>query len=145
MKHEKLFQTIKVFAVFGALLSVYLIWQQLAHPAFKPCNINSRVNCDAVVSGSVANTLGIPTPLYGLAGYIVIFFGAEYFKKKLTLGAATFGLLFCLRIAIIEFFQLKVICPVCIGCQLDMGVVFILSLLTFMNPKTTELKDTKEE
>lgn len=128
MKQHKLFTYIKILSVCGIVLSVYLLWQQLFRPAFQPCYVNSFINCNAVISGSVAKTFGIPTPLYGLIGYIVIFFAAVFNKKRLLLSMSAFGLIFCLSIAYIELFQLKVICPVCIMCQIVMIAIFILAL-----------------
>ena len=127
--------TVKILSGVGVLLAVYLLWQQLFRPAWQPCSINGFVNCDAIVSGAVAKTLGIPTPLYGLIGYIVIFFSAVYRKKTLMFSMATFGLLFCLWIGYRELFQLHVICPVCIGCEVIMIAVFILSLKILKNKK----------
>jgi uncharacterized membrane protein len=126
---EKYFDWVKILAVLGIFLAVYLLWQQFFKPSFQPCSINATVNCDAVINGPVAKTLGIPTPLIGLIGYIVILFSAIKKKAKLVLGMATFGLLFCLYIAYREIFQLRVICPVCILCQLDMISVFILGII----------------
>lgn len=120
---------VKVLAVIGLLLGTYLLWEQLARPAWQPCNINATVNCDAVISGPLTKTLGIPTPLYGLVGYALILFGAITKKKKLILSMASFGLVFCLYIAYRELFQLRVICPVCIGCQIDMIITFILVIM----------------
>lgn len=131
MTESRAYTFIKYLAVFGVLLAVYLLWEQLARPAFQPCNINATINCDAVVSGPVSKTFGIPTPLYGLIGYIVIFFAAMKGNKKLLLGMATFGLIFCLYIAYRELVQLRVICPVCIGCQIDMIATFILALIVY--------------
>jgi uncharacterized membrane protein len=82
-----------------------------------------------VISGVVAKTMGISTPLIGLVGYIVILFAAFKKNSKLVLGMAMFGLVFCLYIAYRELFQLHVVCPVCILCQLDMITVFILGIL----------------
>ena len=118
-----------MLALIGIGLAIFLLWEQFFHPSFQPCNINETINCDAVISGVVAKTLGIPTPIIGLIGYIVIFFSAVKKNAKLVLGVAAFGLLFCLYIASREIFQLRVICPVCILCQLDMITVFILGTL----------------
>ena len=126
---EKLFFWVKVLALIGIGLALFLLWEQFFHPAFQPCNINENVNCNAVISGAVAKTLGIPTPLIGLIGYIVIFFATLKKNAKLVLGMATFGLLFCLYIAFRELFQLHVICPVCVACQIDMITVFILGII----------------
>jgi uncharacterized membrane protein len=113
----------------GIGLALFLLWEQFFHPSFQPCNINATVNCDAVISGIVAKTLGVPTPLYGLIGYIVIFVAATLRKSKLVLGVATFGLLFCLYIAYRELFELHVVCPVCIACQLIMITIFIFGII----------------
>jgi len=129
MSTHKLFFFIKILSIIGIGLAVFLLWEQMFRPAFQPCNINATINCDAVISGEVAKTLGIPTPLYGLIGYIVIFIAATLQKKKLLLGMASFGLLFCLWIAYIELFQLHVICPACVACQIIMLTVFSLALI----------------
>lgn len=112
----------------GVLLAVYLLWQQIAQPAFKPCSINATINCDAVISGPVSKTFGISTPLFGLVGYIVILIASILKKPKLMLSMATFGLVFCLWIAYQELVLLRVICPVCILCQIVMLSVFTLSI-----------------
>jgi uncharacterized membrane protein len=126
---EKYFDWIKILGVIGILLAIYLLWQRYFTPAFQPCNINSTVNCNALTTGPLQNTLGIPTALIGLTGYVVILFAAFKKNSKLVLGMAAFGLAFCLYIAYRELFELRVICPVCILCQLDMITVFILGIL----------------
>ena len=128
MNTKTLYLLVKLLACIGIVLACFLLWEQLFHPAFQPCQINSTVNCDAIVSGVVSKTFGIPTPLYGLAGYIVILTSAFLRKKKLLLSMTTFGLLFCGWIAYREFFQLHVICPVCIICDFVIVTVFILSI-----------------
>jgi uncharacterized membrane protein len=129
MNKERLVMYVKILAIFGIGLALFLLWERYFTPSFQPCNINATVNCDAVINGEVSNTLGIPTPLIGLVGYILILFGAFKKNAKLILGMATFGLGFCLYIAYRELFQLHVVCPVCILCQLDMITVFILGIL----------------
>lgn len=120
-----------ILSMLGIVLAIYLFWQQLITPAFIPCNVNSFINCDAVITGEVAKTLGLPTPLFGLVGYIIIFFASLYKYKKLLIATAAFGLLFCLRLAYIELFQLHVICPVCIICQLLMIIIFISAIFLY--------------
>lgn len=134
----KLLLWIKTLALVGVILASYLLWEQMHKSSVPFCTINSTVNCDAIISGKVAKTLGIPTPLIGLIGYISILIGAFKKNTKMILGMATFGLLFCLYIGFREIFELRVTCPVCIACLLDMATVFVLSVL--LNRKTT--KDT---
>lgn len=105
------------------------MYEQITLPAWTPCTINATVNCDAVIKGEVSKTLGIATPIYGLVGYFLILVGAIIKSKKLVLSMATFGLAFCMYIAYRELFQLRVICPVCIGCQVDMIITFGLALM----------------
>ena len=126
---EKYFGWVKILGVIGIGLALFLLWERYFKPSFQPCNINTTVNCNAVISGEVSNTLGIPTPLIGLVGYIFILFGAFKKNAKLVLGMSAFGLAFCLYIGYRELFQLHVVCPVCILCQLDMITVFILGIL----------------
>lgn len=135
MKEVKLFTYIKILSVAGIVLAIYLLFEQITQSSFRPCNINASVNCDAIISGAVAKTFGIPTPLYGLIGYICILVSAIFKKKKTLIGIATFGLSFCLWIAYQELFQLHVICPVCIACQIIMISVFILSIIIYKRPK----------
>ena len=132
---KKTFLTIKILSIIGVILAVYLLVNQFTQSSFRPCTINATVNCDAIISGPVAKTLGVPTPLYGFLGYIVIFVAASMRKKKLLLGMAAFGLAFCLWIAYQELIILRVICPVCIACQVIMISVFSLALVIWKSAK----------
>ena len=129
MTEQKTYTALKWLSVFGILLAIYLLGEQAAQKPVGICNINSTVNCEAIVTGSISKLFGIPTPIYGLIGYIVILYAAFCSKKRLLLGMATFGLVFCMGIAYIELVQLHVICPVCVGCQLTMIAVFTLALM----------------
>ena len=141
MTNERVLMWIKALSVIGIGLALFLLWEQNFHPAFQPCNINSTVNCDAVISGVVSKTLGIPTPLIGLLGYVIILFAAFKKNVKLVLGMAAFGLVFCLYIAYRELFQLHVVCPVCILCQLDMITVFTLGTILKLQRSKSESKE----
>lgn len=127
MKPKRIFKWVKILSGIGMLLASYLLWAYLTKPAFQPCHINDVVNCDAVTKGPVAVFLGIPVALIGLVGYIIIFWSAYFHNKKLVFGMSAFGLLFCLRITIIELFIIKTICPVCLACQIIMILIFLLS------------------
>jgi len=135
---SKVYYYIKVLSLIGIILAIYLLFEQITKPAISPCTINNTINCNAIISGSVSKTLSIPTPLYGLIGYIVILFAAFKKSNKLILGMSAFGLIFCLRIAFIEIFTLHVICPVCIGCQVIMIAVFCLALYLNTRPNSID-------
>lgn len=130
MNVSRVYLYVKVLSAAGVPLAIYLLWEQFAAPAtFRPCTINATVNCDAIISGAVSKTFGLPTPLIGLVGYVVIFISSVFRKKKVMLGMTAFGLIFCLWIAYQEIFLLHVICLVCIGCQIIMISVFGLAVL----------------
>jgi len=137
MNNSKLFKYTLYLSIIGIFLAIYLLFEQLTNSPLKPCNINATINCNTIISGAVSKTLGIPTPLYGLFGYIFIFLSGIYKKKKTLLGIATFGLLFCLWIAYQELFLLHVICPICIACQIIMLCIFIIGIVINKNPDKT--------
>lgn len=126
---QKYFDWALILSVIGILLASFLLWEQIFQPSFQPCNINSTINCTPTINGPLAKTLGIPTPLIGLLGYILILFGALKKFPKLILGMSAFGLLFCIYIGFREIVGLHIICPVCVLCQLDMIAVFVIGLL----------------
>jgi uncharacterized membrane protein len=128
---NKLYLYIKCLAAVGIILALFLLWEQIFHPSIQPCYINSSINCNAVINGPVAKTLSIPTPLYGLIGYIFILISSIKGYKNLLMFMASFGLVFCAYIAYIEIIQLHVLCPVCLGCDIDMVATFILSLIIY--------------
>ena len=119
---------VTVLSIVGIFLATYLFYSYLTKPAFQPCYINSQINCDAVTKGSLATMFEIPVSLIGLIGYIIILLSSLFKNKILLVTMSTFGLFFCLYITYQEVFIVKVICPVCLACQLVMLVIFLLGL-----------------
>jgi uncharacterized membrane protein len=120
-------------SVLGILLATYLFYNFLTRPLVESCYLNSHVNCDAVTKGALSMLFGIPVSLIGLTGYIIILLSSIFKKKLLVLGMSTFGMAFCLFITYQEVFILRVICPVCLTCQLVMLAVFLLSIYLNLN------------
>ncbi len=133
MTVQNIYKIFMLLSFLGIALAIFLLWEQFFKSSIQPCNINSNINCEAIISGTVSKTFGIPTPLIGLIGYISILVSASLRKRKTILIFSSFGLLFCLSIAYIELFKLSVVCPVCIICQSIMITIFCLSL--FLNFK----------
>ncbi len=123
-----LFKIVVPLALIGIGLALYLLYEYFAPPHQSLCYINSYINCEASTKGSLANTLGIPTAIFGLTGYIIILIAALKRWRRVLLGMATFGLLFCLRITFLELFVINAICPVCLACQTVMIILFILGI-----------------
>jgi uncharacterized membrane protein len=123
-----LWKALIVLSILGILLATYLFYNFLTKPLLESCYFNSHINCDAVTKGSLSTLFGIPVSLIGLVGYIVILLSSIFKQKLLVLGMSTFGMVFCLAITYQEVFKLKVICPVCLTCQLVMLTVFLLAI-----------------
>ena len=132
----KYFKFVRILSIIGVFLALYLLYGYVFKPAYQPCSINETINCDAVTKGEVSTFAGIPVPLIGLAGYVVILFSAVKKNKKIMLAMSLFGTLFCLRITFIEVFQLKVICPVCLACQIVMISILLLSFILIKDDKS---------
>jgi len=137
LREHKIWTIISILATIGIGLAIYLSYNYLSPNPLELCNINSTVNCDAVTKGELRQWYGVPVPFVGLIGYIVILISAYFKQKKLALAMTIFGMLFCLRLTYLEIFVLKVICPVCLLCQLDMLAVFSLSVMLLRGPKQT--------
>jgi uncharacterized membrane protein len=130
-----LWKALICLSILGIILASYLFYNFLTKPLLESCYFNSHINCDAVTKGSLATLFGIPVSLIGLAGYIVILLSSIFKQKLLVLGMSTFGMVFCLSITYQEVFNLKVICPVCLTCQLVMLTVFLLAIYLNVNKK----------
>jgi len=136
LSKNNIWKTIAGLSILGILLATYLFYNFLAKPLFESCYVNSRINCDAVTKGSLSTLFGIPVSLIGLTGYIIILLSSIFRKKLFVLGMSTFGMVFCLFITYQEVFLLKVICPVCLTCQLVMLTIFLLAI--YLNLKKNE-------
>lgn len=125
---DNIWKTLIVLSILGIFLATYLFYNFLTKPIIESCYVNSSINCDAITKGPLATLFGIPVSLIGLTGYIVILFSSFIKNSKLLLAMSSFGMVFCLSITIQEVFGLRVICPVCLLCQIDMFIVFLLAL-----------------
>lgn len=128
MQKLNLYKIIILLAVFGIGLALYLLYETFGPAHQSLCYVNSVINCEASTKGPLSTLFGIPVPLYGLVGFVFMILGAIKKWPKLILGMAAFGTLFCLRINVLEIFQLGAFCPVCFACQLTMISLLILSL-----------------
>jgi len=135
MDKTKIYNYINILGVIGVLLACYLYYNFVFQPENPVCSISDTVNCDAVTKGELSRFFSIPVPLIGLTGYLFILLFSIFEKPKMVLGVALFGMLFCLRLTILEVFVLKVYCPVCLTCQV---VMLLITILAFkLNSKKT--------
>ncbi len=121
------FLAISVLSIVGIILATYLLYSFYNPKPALFCDINDRINCQAVVNGSLATIAGVPVSLVGLIGYAFLLFAGLTYRKKLACAVSAFGMVFCLRLTILEIFFIKVLCPICIACQVIMLLIFIIS------------------
>lgn len=133
---KTLWNLTKILALVGVILASYLLASYFKPQTAGVCRIDETFNCDAVTQGSLAAIFGIPVALIGLTGYLIIFFGSLAKNRGLVLFMAAFGSLFCLRITYLELFVVKIICPVCIVCQLVMLTILVLALRLWFGKKS---------
>ena len=134
LNKNSVWKALIILSSFGIILSIYLFYNFLTKPLIESCYFNSHINCDAVTKGSLSTLFGIPVSLIGLMGYVVMLLCSFFKQKLMVLGMATFGMVFCLSITYQEIFISKVICPVCLTCQLVMLIVFLLAIYLNFNP-----------
>lgn len=138
MKTNQIYLYTKYLSLIGLFLASYLIYNYFFQPSFQPCHISQTINCDLVTKGVLATFLGIPVGFYGFVGYLFILIGSLRKNKNLVLAMAAFGMLFCLRMTILEIFFYNTFCPVCLTCQLDMLLIFVLGLMLFKNRRSSQ-------
>jgi uncharacterized membrane protein len=132
-----------ILAIIGVGLAVYLYYEYAVQETFGVCNINEVFNCEPITKGDLAELYGIPVSLIGLVGYLAILISAWLKKFKVSFYMAVFGMVFCLRLTILEIFVEGVLCPICLACQAIMLVEFILTYqLAF--PEKVGLTSTQE-
>ncbi|MFH0943233.1 MAG: vitamin K epoxide reductase family protein [Candidatus Beckwithbacteria bacterium] len=134
MSPKNIWKTSAVLSSIGIVLAIYLFYSYLSPNPSGLCDISPTVNCDAVTKGALAEILSIPVSLIGLIGYIFILYASLMRFKKLHLFMSTFGMIFCLRLTLLELLVEKVYCPVCLACQLIMLTLFIISLKLIRKP-----------
>lgn len=87
------------------------------------CNVNSKVNCDAVLMSSYSMLLGVPMAAWGLASYVVLGFflyrrsktvgAARAQASGLALGFAGWNVVVALYMAAVSTFAIGILCLLC--------------------------------
>lgn len=145
MKEKQIWPIINILAAIGIVLAFYLFYSFISPNPPEVCYINQSVNCDAVTKGSLSSIFGIPVSLIGLLGYVTILFAGLKKHKRLALGMSSFGMLFCLRLTYLEIFVEKVLCPVCVACQIVMLALFILALKLNIMSRTSKSEEKEDK
>jgi protein-disulfide isomerase/uncharacterized membrane protein len=131
---------IAIFSIFGVIVAGISLYHHTAQrfglqtePSF--CNINSRINCDAVNGSPFSMILGVPVASWGIVFYLMFLFAALVglgrdliSQRTLASVLALFGLFslaFSIYLFCVSEFVIGSVCLLCLGLYLINIVLFL--------------------
>lgn len=125
---------IAFLAVCGIVVSSLALQVHYSN-AVEPCDINSHWDC-GIVNHSRYSMIGhIPVAAIGIAGYAAIALLAFFRRRAVTFGASVIGLGFALYLSNIEAHVLEVWCLYCVGSQILIALITLLSVVWMFLPR----------
>ncbi len=121
---------ILILALAGAVVST-LALRLHYDTGTEPCSINAKWDCGIVNHSSFAVMGHVPIAVIGIAGYLLLAgFGFARWRFITFLTSAA-GFLFAFRLSMIEQYGLGVWCLYCVGSQILIAAILLLSLVWF--------------
>jgi uncharacterized membrane protein len=129
---RRLFFVIAILSLAGVVLSAISLQRHYAKSDTTFCDFSQKFSCDIVNRSEYSDLAGIPVAAIGVAGYAVLFLLSTLWKSRpetpmRLLAAAGVGLVFALYLTYIEAYQLRTWCILCLGSQL---VIFLITVLS---------------
>ena len=125
----------RLLALAGLGVSVYLTWTHLAH---RSVACGQSQGCDIVQQSVYSEIAGIPVALLGLAAYAALFVLTllrgrvpEYLDDYIPLalfGISLIGVLYSAYLTYLELFVIYAICRWCVSSAIMITAIFLLSL-----------------
>lgn len=129
---RNLSKLIFILSVLGLFLSIYLSYTHFTNSETTFCLSGS--GCDLINNSAFSKVFGIPIPIFGLIGYLIIAFISyrELNQKKLNYlyFLSLIGIAFSIYLTYLELFIIKAICSYCVISALIIVGIFISVLLT---------------
>ncbi|MFZ0480828.1 MAG: vitamin K epoxide reductase family protein [Terriglobales bacterium] len=116
-----------VLAILGIVASGLALREHYRTDA-SPCSINERWDCGTVNHSPFAMFYGVPVAVIGMGGYLVLALLAMRRAYLWMTPLLTIALVFAIHLADIEKYVLGVWC---IYCVISLGIISLLTLLTF--------------
>ena len=124
---SKLRTLVLILSTIGIILSLYLTYTHITLDETSFCLTGG--GCDIIKSSAYSRIYGIPVPVLGLIGYMVIwiltFLKFDKSNIKLIYFISVVGLSFSIYLTYIEVFILKALCSFCIISAVVMLAIFI--------------------
>lgn len=118
---------IVIFALAGVLTSALALGEHY-NTKPSPCSINDKWDCGIVNHSPYAVFRGVPVALVGILGYALLTALAGRLPVITAIGAVV-GLLFTLRLTMIEWKTLGVWCIYCVTSQ---GIIILISVFSLL-------------
>jgi uncharacterized membrane protein len=126
-----------VLALSGLFISGYLSYVELSDTSVI-CIESSTFNCDLVQSSVYSELMGIKIAYLGTATYLLL--GVLILLEErvvllqqngpvLIFGITLFGFLYSVWLVYVQAFRLEAFCPWCLGQELVMTLLFLVSLV----------------
>lgn len=122
MSDRALRVAVAVLATVGAAIAAYLTYARLSHTAIA-C---STGGCETVQSSRYAEVAGIPVPVLGLAGYLVVLataFSATELARAAAAATALAGAAFSGYLLYVQLAILDAICQWCLGSDVVVNML----------------------
>jgi uncharacterized membrane protein len=135
-----------ILVIIGLAISGYLSYVKLTEVPLV-CVANSEVfNCEVVQNSAYSRIAGVPVAWLGFATYIALFLlvllekRVEFLKQNGVLvifGITLFAWLYSMYLVYLQVFVLKALCPWCLGHEVAMTLIFIVTCLRLRNSMTS--------
>lgn len=132
-----------ILSIIGVVIAIY-VFQSFIRQSPIVC-VNT--GCEEVRKNPASYIYGFPVPGVGLIGYTVLlilsFLRTTSVNKKLLswiLGISVFGVLFVLWFTYTEIFIIKAVCTWCVISAVNMLVIHIFALKSYLLVKKNETK-----
>lgn len=127
-----LYSVVAILSLVGIVLSAISLQRHYAKSDTNFCDFSQKFSCDIVNRSEYSEVAGIPVAGVGVAGYAVLFLLSTLWKSRpetpmRLLSAAGAGLAFALYLTYIEAYQLKTWCILCMGSQVMIFLITVLS------------------
>jgi uncharacterized membrane protein len=133
---QRLQWIIRLLCVLGLGVAGYLAWTYLVD--VEPY-CGSAESCAQVQNSDFANLAGIPIPIIGLAGYLVLLVLSllrgrvnkeiEFYLPILSFGAALIGVLFSAYLTYLEAFEIQAWCYWCVASAVIITAIWFLTIV----------------
>jgi len=120
--------TLLILAILGIIVSSLALREHYREAGDAPCDINAHWDCGVVNHSPYATFYRVPVAAIGIAGYLLLSLLAFRRAYSWMLPLVTIALLFAVHLADIENYVLGVWC---VYCVISLGIISLMTLLTF--------------